>query len=173
MDNLTVKQKEILDCIKEYIALYGYPPTVREICLLKNYSSTSTVHSYINKLIEKGFLKKDGVKNRSLKLLVENEFLNKKTINVPFINSNDFVEIPISLISSNKDVYAFAVNNSCLLSDHILSGDVLIIVKQKSFVSTDLVVYIDDSIGVCRYNDSLKNVFGKVIFVFRNLVWLY
>lgn len=169
MDKLTVKQKEILDCIKKYIAFNGYPPTVREICLLKGYSSTSTVQSYINKLIEKGLIKKDGIKNRSLKLLVENEFENKKTISIPVINSNSFIELPISLFSKETDYYAYIMPDDSLVCDHILKGDSLIISKQKSFSSNDFVVYINNVIGISKYNDSLKNIIGKVVFVFRDL----
>lgn len=169
MNTLTIKQKEILDCIKKYIAFNGYPPTVRELCLLKGYSSTSTVQTYINKLIEKGFIKKDGVKNRSLKLLVENEFENKKTISIPVINSNSFVEVPISLFPKKTDYYAYIMPDDSLVYDHILKGDSLIILKQKNFNSNDLVVYMDDVIGISKYNDSLKNIVGKVIFVFRDL----
>ena len=43
MEKLTKKQAEILDCIKEFIAEHGFPPTVREICRIKNLSSPSTV----------------------------------------------------------------------------------------------------------------------------------
>lgn len=169
MDKLTVKQKEILDCIKKYIAFNGYPPTVREICLLKGYSSTSTVQSYINKLIEKGLIKKDGIKNRSLKLLVENEFENKKTISIPVIYSNSFIELPISLFSKETNYYAYIMPDDSLVCDHILKGDSLIISKQKSFSSNDFVVYMDNVIGISKYNDSLKNIIGKVVFVFRDL----
>ena len=73
MTELTDRQGEILNFIKEFIVSNGYPPTVREIGLALGLSSPATIHSHINKLVEKGFIKKDGSKNRALELLVENE----------------------------------------------------------------------------------------------------
>ena len=32
MEELTKRQEEILNFIKEYIVAHGYPPTIREIC---------------------------------------------------------------------------------------------------------------------------------------------
>ena len=55
---LTAKQKNILDYIKKYIAEYNYAPTIREIGEGNNLSSSATVHTYINILITKGWLKK-------------------------------------------------------------------------------------------------------------------
>ena len=104
MEKLTKKQDEILDCIKEFIADHGFPPTVREICRIKNLSSPSTVQMHLNSLVDKGYIKKDKIKNRTIELLVENEYINKKNsiIKVPFINNdkNEFINIPSSIISA-------------------------------------------------------------------------
>ena len=61
MEKLTKKQDEILDCIKEFIADHGFPPTVREICRIKNLSSPSTVQMHLNSLVDKGYIKKDKI----------------------------------------------------------------------------------------------------------------
>lgn len=172
MNNLTNKEEEILNCIKEYIASYGYPPTIREICKIKNYSSTSTIHTYINKLIEKGFIKKDTIKNRSIKLLVENEYTQKKYINIPVLNNNSFIEFPISLIKKNKDIYAYIMNDNSLLDEHILKNDILFIVKQKNINFDDIIAYTDkNNIYIKKNNNTInqKNILGKVIYIFRNI----
>lgn len=172
MDNLTDKEREILVCIKEFIASYGYPPTIREICKIKNYSSTSTIHSYINKLIDKGFIKRDVSLNRSIKLLVDNEFDKLSVINIPVINGNSFIEMPISFFKKNKDVYAYIMNDNTFLKDSIIKGDVLFIVKHRSFNDNDFIAYIDDNIISIRKYDSSFNgkcILGKVIYIFRSL----
>ena len=170
MKDLTVKQNEILDCIKKYISDHGYPPTVREICKIKNYSSPSTVQKYIDVLIEKGFIKKDKIKNRSIELLVDNEYLNKSTINIPLLNKNDFIELPISLVHKNKEIYGYIVSDDSLACNHIMNNDILIIERSKSFSDNDIIVYMDDAdIVIGKWSDSNKNIIGKVIGLYRKM----
>lgn len=170
MKDLTVKQNEILDCIKKYISDHGYPPTVREICKIKNYSSPSTVQKYIDVLIEKGFIRKDKIKNRSIELLVDNEYLNKNTINVPLLNKNDFIELPISLVHKNKEIYGYIVSDDSLVCNHIIKNDILIIEKSKSFSGNDIIVYMDNTdIVIGKSSDSNKNIIGKVIGLYRKM----
>lgn len=170
MNNLTVKQNEVLDCIKKYISNHGYPPTVREICKIKNYSSPSTVQKHIDALIEKGFIKKDKIKNRSIELLVNNEYLSKNTVNIPLLNKNDFIELPVSLIHKNKEIYAFIVSDDSLLCNHIIKNDILIIEKSKSFNDNDIIVYmLNTDIVIGKFSDSNKNIIGKVVGLYRKM----
>lgn len=166
MKELTVKQNEILDCIKRYISTHGYPPTVRDICKIMNYSSPSTVQNHINILIEKGYIKKDKVKNRSIELLVNNEYLNKGIVNVPLLNKNSFIELPTSLVPKNKEVYGYIVNNDDLINNHIVCGDILIIEKTKVYNSNDIVIYMEGSNIVVGNSNS---AIGKVIGLYRKI----
>ena len=43
--NISTKQEEILNFIKDSILQKGYPPSVREICEAVKLKSTSSVHS--------------------------------------------------------------------------------------------------------------------------------
>ena len=52
---------QIYDYVAERIQ-DNYSPTVREICTDLGIKSTSTVHKYLNMLIEEGLLEKDSVK---------------------------------------------------------------------------------------------------------------
>ena len=60
------RQKDILDFMKKTIAAKGYSPTVREICQALDIKSTSTVHSDIKALEEKGLVRKDPAKPRTV-----------------------------------------------------------------------------------------------------------
>lgn len=66
---LTDKQKYIFDIIVEYIDKEKMPPTTRELCELTGLSSTSTVHAYLKKLEQKGYISKKKVSPRSIKIL--------------------------------------------------------------------------------------------------------
>ena len=77
MEKLTESQYNILQVLKKLIAERGFPPTVREIGEAAHLSSPATTHFHLNKLAEKGYIEKGNGKNRTIKLLVENEFLQK------------------------------------------------------------------------------------------------
>ena len=60
------RQQDILAFMKKTIASKGYSPTVREICQALNIKSTSTVHSDIKALEDKGLVRKDPAKPRTV-----------------------------------------------------------------------------------------------------------
>ena len=87
-EDLTQKQIEILLYIKSEVQRQGYPPAVRDICKGVNLKSTSTVHSHLEKLEAKGYIRKDPTKPRAIEILDKNDdFLitSKKSIDVPII----------------------------------------------------------------------------------------
>ena len=66
---LNKREKAILKFIERQIELKGYPPSVREIGKSVGLSSTATVHGYLRKLEEKGYIKKENQKGRALRLV--------------------------------------------------------------------------------------------------------
>lgn len=65
---LTDKQLEILEIIKEYINKEKMAPSIREICEIAGLKSTSTVHSYLNRLESKGYIYRTDNCARSLRV---------------------------------------------------------------------------------------------------------
>ena len=68
-DDLNKREKAILKYIEKQIKANSYPPSVREIGKAVGLSSTATVHGYLAKLEEKGYIKKESQKGRTLRLL--------------------------------------------------------------------------------------------------------
>lgn len=66
--SLTKKQKLVMECIETFISQKGYGPTVREICDKMGLSSPSTVHAHMRALENKGYIKRDVRKSRSITL---------------------------------------------------------------------------------------------------------
>ena len=104
---LTKRQKDILEYIKKFSASKKYPPSIREIAANFNLSSPATAHVHVNKLIEKGYLKRGKGSNHLLELQVPNEF-EKPTegvVQVPLLgkvtagNPIEAIEVPDELIS--------------------------------------------------------------------------
>lgn len=159
MEILTKKQGEILDFIKVYVANHGYPPTVREIAKKLKVNSPATIHSHLNKLAEKKYIKKDDSKNRAIELLVDNEYLNKNEsiVSIPLLgkikaglpieaieNPNDFFDVPSYLIPKNKEVYALNVSGDSMINIGIYDNDIILIEKQNIARNGDIVVAMND-----------------------------
>ena len=72
MEVLTKRQNDVLNVIKKFMATNGYPPTVREIAEIMNLSSPATIQVHLEKLEEKGYIKKHGNMNRTIELLTNN-----------------------------------------------------------------------------------------------------
>lgn len=75
---LTLRQEEILNFIKKYIAEHGYPPAIREVCTGVGLSSPATVFVHIKNLENMGYIKQTSNKFRTIELLVDNEYAEKK-----------------------------------------------------------------------------------------------
>lgn len=76
--DLTKKQEETLTFIKKYMVSHGFPPSVREICAGMGLSSPATAHTHLKELETKGFIRKQNSKFRTIELLVDNEFEEKR-----------------------------------------------------------------------------------------------
>ena len=87
-DKITAKQEEILEYIKETILKKGYPPAVREICEAVHLKSTSSVHSHLSTLEEKGFIRRDPTKPRTIEILDDTFNFNRREMtNVPVVGA--------------------------------------------------------------------------------------
>jgi repressor LexA len=67
-DDLTPRQRRILEFIADTVLDRGYPPTVREIGEAVGLTSTSSVHSQLEALQRKGFIRRDPTKPRAIEV---------------------------------------------------------------------------------------------------------
>ena len=70
MEKLTLKEKQIYDYICETIKREGFSPSVRDIQNALGIKSTSTVHTYIERLNDKGLIAKKHGKSRVFSLSI-------------------------------------------------------------------------------------------------------
>ena len=167
-EDLTQKQIEILLYIKNEIQLKGYPPAVREICKGVNLKSTSTVHSHLEKLENKGYIRKDPTKPRAIEILDRDDdflFAQKKTIDVPIIgkvtagapilaveNIEDTFPIPIELVKGGNNIFMLKVQGESMIEAGILDGDLVLVKEQKDANNGDIVVALmQDEATVKRF----------------------
>ena len=66
---ITEKQKQVLNAINIFIINNKYSPSVRDLALILNLKSTSTVQGYLDRLQEKGYITKNEAMPRTLHIL--------------------------------------------------------------------------------------------------------
>src|SRR5690606_4657357 len=69
MQGLTKRQAQTLDFIRQSIEERGYPPTLREIGESMGIRSTNGVNDHLRALERKGYLRREDMKSRALRLV--------------------------------------------------------------------------------------------------------
>ena len=160
MEKLTDKQSVILQILKKLIAKNGYPPTVREIGEEAHLSSPATIHFHLKKLEEKGYIKKDDNKNRTLEILVPNEYLEQddSVVEVPLLgkvtagtpieaieNPEELFSLPANLIANKNEVFTLTVSGESMINVGIYDGDILIVERRNTARNGETVVAMNEN----------------------------
>jgi len=172
---LTKRQKAVLDCIENCIREKGYGPTVREVCQSLGLSSPSTVHVHLKALEEKGLIKRDPLKSRSIALMYPIDEQSKafnniirpsfsKTIDLPLVgnvaaglpilaeeNIVDTFTLPTDIVGDSA-AFLLSVRGDSMIEDGINNGDYVVVKEQPTADNGDIVVaLIDDGATVKHF----------------------
>lgn len=164
-DKITAKQQEILEYIKETILKKGYPPAVREICEAVHLKSTSSVHSHLSALEEKGYIRRDPTKPRTIEILDDTfNFNRREMVNIPLLGTiaagepllaeehiEDYFPFPAEALP-NAETFMLTVKGESMINAGILPGDRLIVEQRSTARNGEIVAaLIDDSATVKRF----------------------
>ena len=164
-EKITAKQQEILEYIKETILKKGYPPAVREICEAVHLKSTSSVHSHLETLEEKGYIRRDPTKPRTIEIIDDCFNLTRReVVNVPLVgtvaagvpllaeeNIENYYPIPVELLP-NAETFMLNVKGNSMINAGIFDGDQLIVERCSTAYDGEIVVaLVDDSATVKRF----------------------
>ncbi|MDR0481902.1 MAG: transcriptional repressor LexA [Cellulomonadaceae bacterium] len=72
-NRITVRQRKILDCIREALDTNGYPPSMREIGAKVHLTSPSSVKYQLQELERKGYIRRDPRRPRALELVEDRD----------------------------------------------------------------------------------------------------
>ena len=168
MQALTRREKEVYDYICATIEQNGYSPSVRDIRDNLGIKSTSTVHSYISRLEEKGYINKAEGKSRTLTLGDDAPTSAKNKSRVPILGQVA-AGLPI-LAEQNIDGYdtieadincdfTLVCKGDSMINARIFDGDVVYIKQQPDVENGEIAaVLINDEATlkkVYKYPDKL------------------
>lgn len=202
MEKLTDRQSYILQVLKKLIAKKGYPPTVREIGEAAHLSSPATIHFHLNKLEEKGYIKKRDNKNRTIEILVPNEYLekNENVVEVPLLGKvtagtpieaietpNEYFSLPASLITTKNEIFTLKVSGESMINVGIYDGDILIVEKRDTARNGETVVAMNaegeatvktfykekDHFRLQPENDTMEPIILKEVTILGKVIGLY
>ena len=170
---VTKRQQAVLDNIEKHIREKGYGPTVREVCQDLGLSSPSTVHVHLKALEEKGLIKRDPLKSRSISLayplegqeapnIIKPDFRN--IVDVPLVgnvaagepilaeeNITDTISLPIEIVGDAPS-FMLSVRGDSMIEAGINDGDYVVVKEQPVANNGDIVVaIIDDGATVKRF----------------------
>ena len=168
---ITKRQQAVLDNIEKHIREKGFGPTVREVCQDLGLSSPSTVHVHLKALEEKGFIKRDPLKSRSISLTYQPEGEPNiiaadfgRVIDVPLVgnvavgtpilaeeNITDTIALPTDIVGDAPS-FALSVRGDSMIEAGINDGDYVVVKEQPTADNGEIVVaIIGDGATVKRF----------------------
>jgi repressor LexA len=166
---LTPRQREVLDFIREMIENKGFPPTIREIGEKFKITSTNGVRAILSALSKKGYIRRKPLISRGI------ELAKKANILFDFSRTGDYVAVPLlgriaaglpTLAVENiegsiavdrsflpgGDVFSLKVEGESMKGSGILDGDYVLARSQSVAEKGDIVVaVIGEEATVKRY----------------------
>jgi repressor LexA len=152
--DLTARQREIFEFIKNMIRTKGRPPSIREIGERFKINSTNGVRAVLEALERKGFIKRDSYTSRGIELLKEildqtdsNRFREvpcvgrvaagtpiwaEQNIEGSFLLDRDFVP--------GEEVFSLKVSGDSMIDAGIFDGDFVLVKRQDMANAGDVVV---------------------------------
>jgi repressor LexA len=145
--NLTRRQKEILDFIREYRDANGISPTQREIRERFALSSFGTVQKHLKRLEEKGALSREWNRSRGISpaepktTAREVPLLGAVAAGKPIepFPDDETIEVPASLLGRGEH-FVLRVRGDSMVDDGIRDGDYVVVAKRASAQNGQTVV---------------------------------
>ncbi len=161
---LNEKERAVYDYIVRSISENGFSPSVRDIMSTLGFRSTSTVHMYIGKLEDKGYIYKEDGKSRTLRTVSDDA---SSSVRLPVIgkiaagqpiyatevyDETDQIEFTTNGKYRADELFALRVSGESMINAGILNGDIIIVHRTPSAGNGDIVVaLVDDSATVKRF----------------------
>ena len=185
---------KVMDYIRKFQEENGYTPSVREIGQECGIKSTATVHTYLERLREKGYLTKTDRKKRSVSVGkgsgVSIPLIGTVTAGQPIFAYENYEDYFPTGEFKGDELFMLRVSGTSMIDAGIMNGDKIIVRRQPTAENGEIVVaLVEDSATVKRFyhkngqiilhpeNEALSDmvfaenevvILGKVIGLMRN-----
>jgi repressor LexA len=156
VQDLTPRQRQVLEFIDAEVRHRGYPPSVREIGEAVGLSSSSTVHAHLGALQDKGYLRRDPTKPRAIEVSFEpssGAVSERRPVrHVPLVgdvaagtgvlaaeNIEESLPLPEDF-TGDGTLFMLRVRGESMIDAGILDGDFVVVRQQETADNGDIVV---------------------------------
>jgi repressor LexA len=154
-NTLTLKQKKVYSAIELFIKSNGIPPTVREIGEMIGEKTPGAVQGILNRLEQKGVIKRKEGMARSIQLMSQEFELYVTPQYIPQIkkismrnidellniyNIYNYLPVPPGFIESGKKHFIIKCSNDSLAESGIKPGDMLLVSMDEDLKDNDIVL---------------------------------
>lgn len=174
MQPLTDRQQAVFNCISRSIQDRGYPPTLREIGQHLGIRSTNGVNDHLRALQRKGYLTREDMKSRTLRLssvppssttqIEASAERDEEWVEVPILgrvaagalseaieHPTDRVRIDRLLLRSTHEVFGLRIVGESMIEAGIFDGDYVFVRKQITAKRGDVIVALVGDEATCKY----------------------
>jgi len=162
-NELTERQKEVFEFLKDFLREKGFPPTLREIASHFGLRGPKAPQKTLNILERKGYIRKVPGGSRAIEILSYPQFSLTHILSVPIVgrvragepilaieNIEGYINLDRSLVSSG-DVFLLRVQGDSMIEAHIQDGDFALVKPQPNAENGEIVVaLIEDEATIKR-----------------------
>jgi len=153
-NTLTLKQKKVYSAIESFIKLKGIPPTVREIGEMVGEKTPGAVQGILNRLEQKGVIKREVGIARSIQLVSDNtnyenpiylpeiKKITQRNVEdlLSIYNISKYYPFPSFMIGASDECFIIKCPDLSLEKSGISREDMLVVCTNSDFNDGDIVV---------------------------------
>ena len=166
-NELTARQKEVFEFLKDFLQKKGFPPTLREIAFHFGLRGPKSPQKTLSILERKGFIRKVPGGSRAIEIISFPQFSLTHILSVPIVgkvkagepilaveNIEGYINLDRSLASSG-DVFLLRVEGDSMVDAHIQDGDFALVKPQPNAGNGEIVVVLIED------EATIKRIFQK------------
>lgn len=168
IQDLTIKQRNVLLFIQNKIKEKGIAPTIREIARNFGFSSTGTVRDYLRALTRKGYLNIEPRKSRHIELKRRFGFkipiLGQVMAGMPDLALEEvegYLDLDDLAVKPSREIFCLKIKGESLKDLGIFEDDLALVRKQSLAQNGELVVALIE-------NEATVKIFRHK----QNKIWL-
>lgn len=161
-NEITKRQKELLNFIYSFIETSGYPPTLEEMKVSLEVSSNQAVLDLLDSLEKKQFIRRDNIARGILIRPIGYEIINKDPLvkivgtvaagpAIEAIEQNEWTTMPNG-DQRFENVFVIKISGNSMINVNIYDGDSVLIKEAKEYKNGDIVLArIGDEVTLKRF----------------------
>ena len=158
MKDLTIRQQQILNYIKDHLSLTGFPPTRSDIANEMGFKSPNAAEDHLRALARKGAIEIVPGTSRGIRLPINEQLglpiIGQVAAGFPILaeeSISGYSEVPSNFFTPSAD-YLLTVKGSSMVDIGIYEDDLLAVHKTDQAISGDIVVArIENEVTVKRF----------------------